>query len=244
MATRSTASIVKEVLADDKLLSAVEEAVNKAIDKKLTALFDRIDQQDGKIFDLQQKIDESQKQITELNQKVENANEAIRQLRTNANDQEQYSRRNCLRFYGVEEKVNENTDSIVCKIAQDYLDIDLSTDSIERSHRVGRRSPPSEGSVAKPRAIIVKFTSYRQRQRIILNKKKLKTKKTGISVYEDLTPQNRSLLWDAFRESKKENSSIITAWTIDGKVIVSLKTNVEDKTITKRINSKTDIENL
>ena len=46
---------------------------------------------------------------------------------------EQYSRRNCLRISGIKEKIFENTDTIVTKLASD-IDSDVELSQIDRSH--------------------------------------------------------------------------------------------------------------
>ena len=156
------------------------------------------------------------------------------------NNQEQYSRRNCLRIFGVPEADNENTDAIVCRIANSNLGVDLRPDNIDRSHRVRRRTPPPPGS-SKPRAIIVKMTSYRHRQRLITNRKKLKG--SGLSICEDLTDSNRSLLHHAFVASKKPNSKVVSSWSQDGRVIITVRTT-DGKTMRRQIHDKTDLTKL
>ena len=77
-------------------------------------------------------------------------------------DIEQYSRRNCLKFSGIHEEENEHTDksilNIVNKIVLKDSDTMLDLSRIDRTHRVC-----SERNDGKPRDIIVKFLSYRDR---------------------------------------------------------------------------------
>ena len=77
-------------------------------------------------------------------------------------DIEQYSRRNCLKFSWIHEEKNENTDksilNIVNKIVLKDSDTMLDLSRIDRTHRVG-----PERNDGKPRDIIVKFLSYRDR---------------------------------------------------------------------------------
>ena len=44
------------------------------------------------------------------------------------NNQEQYSRRNCLRFHGVSESEGEDTDALICQIANEKLNVPLTKD--------------------------------------------------------------------------------------------------------------------
>ncbi|KAL8577578.1 hypothetical protein ACOMHN_044258 [Nucella lapillus] len=82
---------------------------------------------------------------------------------------EQYSRRNSIRVIGVPECEGENTDEITKKIDSE-IGVVVDSSMIDRSHRVGNK--PS-GNEPGNRAIIVKFTSYRHKQQLLVAKKKL-----------------------------------------------------------------------
>lgn len=66
---------------------------------------------------------------------------------------EQYSRRNCLHIIGIQETDNKVLDDIVINLARS-IDVELSLQDIDRSHRLGR---PESGGIGtrKPRDIIV-----------------------------------------------------------------------------------------
>ena len=127
-------------------------------------------------------------------------------------------------------------------IAKQMLGVTLPPDAIDRSHRVRRKNPPREGMRPKPRAIIVKLTSYQHRQTLLKNRKKLKEKKSGISIHEDLTDANRALLWDAFSRIGKPNSKITHAWSIDGRICISVNTS-NGGSLKKIVHSKRDLDN-
>ena len=91
----------------------------------------------------------------------------LKEVRDEMNALEQYSRRNCLDIAGVPETPNENTDDHVIGVAR-ALGVPLGKPDIEISHRVGR---PRDG---KTRKIIVKFVSYRKRQELYAERKKLR----------------------------------------------------------------------
>ena len=185
------------------------------------------------------------KDIADLKEERESTSNEISKLKTKLNDQEQYSRRNCVRFFGVPETDKENTDETIRNIAKQMLDVELPSGAIDRSHRVRRKNPPPEGTRPKPRAIIVKLTSYQlqHRQALLRHRKKLKEKKTGISIHEDLTNDNRSLLWDAFSKIRKPDSKITHAWSVDGRICVSMNTS-NGGSLKKIIHSKRDLDKL
>ncbi len=67
----------------------------------------------------------------------------------------------------------------------------VSSHEIDRSHRVGKPNP------GKPRAIIVKLATYRVRQRIYMNRIKLRhCGHAEVYVNEDLTKPRAQLLFE------------------------------------------------
>ena len=99
------------------------------------------------------------------------------ELQCDLEDQMQYSRRNCLLVHGLpepgqegSESIRENTDSTVMELFENTLGAGISKWDIGRSHRLGKRK-------TKPRPVIVRFVSYRQRKAVFDLKKKLKGKK-------------------------------------------------------------------
>ena len=123
-------------------------------------------------------------------------------------DLEQYQRRQCLRIFGVKEEQNEDTDKIAMEVSA-KIGVQLDVVDIDRCHRVGK--PQTD----KPRAIIVKFVSYRKRSEIFRSKKQLKG--TGITIREDLTRLRHKLLLDCVTKYGLQNT-----WTQDGAIIVKV----------------------
>ena len=94
-------------------------------------------------------------------------------------DQEQYSRRNCLPLHGVDEEDVEDTDQKIIEVIAEEMDIQLVEEDLDRTHRIGKKSD------GKSRPIIIKFTRYNVRKKIYSNKKKLKGK--NVMITESLT---------------------------------------------------------
>lgn len=152
---------------------------------------------------------------------------SIQSLQRPANDQEQYSRRNRLRFTGLEETEKENTDEVVLHLPNSILQVPITKEDIEQSHRVGMkdREPTSGGRRPHLRPVIVTFASYGKGQLIIRNRRKLAGQRK--SIQEDLTRTNADLLKQA-----KNCSEVKAACSTDGRVIALTATG--DK---KNINS-------
>lgn len=166
----------------DKLRISIIQAVTEAVLKAMDSYY----------ADIQKKMDE----------KIESCNDKIEQL-------EQYSRRNALRVFGApEEGANEKTDDIVTKIISGKLGVEMSPEFICRSHRIGKlRTSPQ----ARPRPIIVKFTSYNKRQEVFRAKKQLKG--TGIVIQEDLTIRRQRVL-----QKLIDTYGFGNTWTADGRL--------------------------
>ena len=95
-------------------------------------------------------------------------------------DLEQYSRRNCLPFVGIEERDDEDTDALVLDVCNSELEVEVSLEDTERSHRLSSRihqqgewgdnAEASQRRQQRQRPIIVKFNSYRKRQTVFAAK--------------------------------------------------------------------------
>ena len=140
------------------------------------------------------------------------AQEALQRCCTNHDEMEQYSRRNCLVIHGITEHQNENTDRLVIDTINSKLNISLSANDIDRSHRIGSRN----NSAGRPRAIIVKLARYNTRAAVFRAKKLLKN--TKIMITESLTAQRMTVLKKAKNQFGPRN-----VWTSDGEILTKNK---------------------
>ena len=192
-----TVSIVKLYLKDE-IASVVKKAVNEALDTQL-------------------------QEVREENSRLASENELLKarvaKLESVTEESEQYSRRNSLRISNIDEDDEEDTDRVVLHIA-DVLNVDVRPCDIDRSHRVGKPS------TTKKRDILVKFATYRARQRIYRARSSLQdTVYHGVFLNEDLTRSRSKLLWEA-RQKVKDNF-LWGAWSADGRLFLK---DVSDKT--------------
>lgn len=186
------ADILAEIRSDLKVLMKI--AVSEAIDEKLADL----------------KAD---------NERLTRENSALKKrvstLEAQMDASEQYSRRNSLRISGIPETVNDDTDQIVLHVAE-TVGVNISPSEIDRSHRLGR---PGNRQI---RDILVKFTSYRARERLMKNRRNLKTSELrGVFVNEDLTKVRSKLLFEARKCVKTKH--LLGAWSSDGRILVKDK---------------------
>ena len=150
-------------------------------DKQLVDLTSLLEIVTSKFDELERERKEKDQLINSLQIEVSFLKDDVKNLEKKADDQKQYSRKNCLLIHVLNETKTEDTDEMVLDVINNKLNIEMSQISIDRSHRCGKRN----GRGQKPRAIIVKFTRYKDRNHIFRNKKLLKG--SGISVTESLT---------------------------------------------------------
>lgn len=242
-----TNQVIKDLLVNQEFVKLLESAISTAMEKKLGDILTSFESLQGAVFDLNSCLEKKNEEIKRLESKVCEQENRIQKMESTMNNMEQYSRRSCIRIFGVPEQKGEDTDQLAVRIIESKLGVNLDpVKDIDRSHRTGkvteassRQSQPSSRASrsvdsAKPRPIIVKLTTYRKRREIIMNRKKLKG--SGIVIVEDLTAANQKLL-TAARKSKNFKA----VWSSDGRVI-ALVGSTGGKDIKKVITSESDIK--
>lgn len=200
-------NVLAEIRGD--LRTIIKEAVSELLDEKLAPL-----KKDNER--LKKENTTMKGQIAVLEQKVD--------------DSEQYSRRNCLRLSNIEEAENEDTDILVLQVAR-TLKIKMDHRDIDRSHRVGKPG-------SKPhRDIIVKFATYRARERMFSKRSDLKgSDMDGVYVNEDLTKKRSKILFEARQMIKAETPKLLGAWSSDGRILI--------KDLKEKVHRVTSLESI
>ena len=242
----STEKLVKDMFSrlqreNKEMLKSIHATIQDAVQKEFAKLYVRLDEQEQRLMDVELESQAQAKEITRLSAIVEDQRATINNLRQTTGDLEQYSRRNCLQFFGVREEASECTDDLICDIANNRLGLNISKQDIDRSHRIGNPSNHVPGQnnhsgEKRPRPIVAKFVSYRTRHEVISRRRLLKGSK--IVIQEQLTKANLHLLNSA---TKKKN--VQTAWSSDGRVIAKVKAT-NGKTINRVIRSESDLNAL
>ncbi|KAL8577764.1 hypothetical protein ACOMHN_001633 [Nucella lapillus] len=106
--------------------------------------------------------------IEELNAKIDSKDRQIMKLQDRVDELEQYGRRNSIRITSVPEAQGESTEEVVKTIFK-AVDVQITDDMIDRTHRVGRKSSEAD---ARSRPILVKCTSYRHKSLLMAAKKR------------------------------------------------------------------------
>lgn len=95
-------------------------------------------------------------------EKIKQLSEELVTLRNDVDELEQYSRRNSLRITGIPETPHEDLVAVTLNLFKWRMKVTpaVGTQDIDRVHRVGKPEP------GKTRAILLKFSTYRVRQRV------------------------------------------------------------------------------
>ena len=176
-------------------------------DKHLTELKVSVDFISKKFDQYEVDRKEREEEIKNLKSEVRILKKENEDLEKQMDEQEQYSRRNCLLLHGVAEEQDEETDKVSVDVIKKNMDLDIDETDLDRTHRLGK--PREVG--AKPRPIIIKFSRYNVRHSVFKNKKKLKGK--GVSITESLTKRRMAALTKA-----KEEHGFTNVWSVDGKI--------------------------
>ena len=97
-------------------------------------------------------------------------------------------------------------------MVKNQLGVILQPSNNDHSNRVGSAFTP------KPRPVLVKFATYRARERVYKARSCLKKKNLSIFINEDLTRKQAKLAAAARR--LKKDKKLLETWRHDGKVFV------------------------
>ena len=114
---------------------------------------------------------EEEQELAEIKSTINNLNVRLDKADRDLGRQEQYSRRNCLLIYSMNEVNQGNTDEVVINVLH-VMDEEITHQDIDRSYHLGHRKLDKNN----PRPIIIKFPRYNVRAKILKKKRKLKEK--------------------------------------------------------------------
>ena len=119
---------------------------------------------------------------------------------------------------GVKEKSNENVDQLIIDTFKEKLNIDVNLSDISRCHRYYIRKV-NEDEQRGPRLIIIRFVTYRVRDMVFHAIRKFK--KTGYSLFENLTSRRAMVI----KEAKHQNGKFFNVKTLEDLLFVKANVN-------------------
>ena len=225
------------------IMGLTAEDINKIIERKIAPLEQSLQFFEAKYESLIKKVTVLEKENQNLNlennalkSQVNTIANACKQLEAQLDEQEQYSRRECLEIKGIPVDRNEDTNEIVRQVA-DVMDISIQEEDISISHRLppGKQWKDKDGFVHQPDppAIIAKFVRRDDAIAIYRSRYKLKGKTTGdivglsqtqmragnnIYIQESLTVAKRKLFKSCLKVKKELNFKFIS--TSSGRIFL------------------------
>ena len=195
-----------KAITDERVVSALQAIFAQTITNDLK-------RRDDKIESLEKMNDDLNEKISNLTQNNNKLIERITKLESQADDQEQYSRRNSIRFSIQKGEIKgESCEDIVMETLSEMGIKEVTKSDIDRCHRVGKRSRDKE------RQILCKFKSYKPRSVVFSAKK---SAPAGVFISEDLTAKKSNLLYKA-RILRREGK-IKQCWSYDGRIYIKMK---------------------
>ena len=239
----------------DKLKEMLKEILDEKLEEKLAPLIQSIEFMSGKFDELKIKTSELEesskilrKENEHLQQEFANLKNELKQQAIVIDNQEQYSRRECLEIRGTPVTPNENTSEIVQKIGK-LINVEISKADISISHRIPGRVQRRGENMSTPPAIITKFTSRETRDSLYRARNKLKNHTTTdlglgreatnpIYISESLTQRNKEIFKMALKFKKERRYRYI--WTSAGRIFI----RKDDNSPPKQISSLDDLKKL
>ena len=120
---------------------------------------------------------EKERDIAELKSTINGLDARVDKVETVLDHKKQYSSRNRLLIHDFDKKNLENTDDVVINILKKEMNEEVTHRDIDNTHCLVNQKPDKN----KPQRIIIKFSRYNVRAKILKNKRKLKGKQMSVT---------------------------------------------------------------
>lgn len=212
----------------------IEEIIVQAFQKKVIleqisfAITSMVEKQ------LKEIISKYEEKINVLNTEVVDLKRENREMKMEytkkVDELEQYSRRNNIRLFGVEEKDGKDVVALVKDVLSQQMGISIATTDTDRCHRTGKKPASSKNArgngddfnISKSRGILIKFRGYMIKEEILRARRKLRG--SMYSVAEDLTHNRLNCM-----KSLKNEYGKMNVWSIDGALFYKDKTGKRNR---------------
>ena len=203
---------VKEELSKE-IATTVTAKVRAEFDNKIdtkTKEFESCTKEisDGMSMDLdalKEKFHEQLKELRSLKDNMKRYQILTETAYTLANQNQQYSQKNNIKFLGWKEKGQENLRGDLCTIMKETAGVIIDPSDILEIHRI----PGEQGKI---RPVIAKFKNTETKVKVIKHRSKAEVKKNFI-MFDHITQQNSQLI----RQLNKDQR-IQSAWYFNGKI--------------------------
>lgn len=212
-------------------IKSLERERDSAKDETIT-IKNNISDMESKLHAIQDQNEKIKSENQKLTEKIDNLQGLFKSQEIQFNDLEQYTRRNNIRIYGLDDRKKDETAQetmyVVLNFLRDKLGISLKPCDIDIAHRIGRYQDNGN------RIVICRFASRLTRNAVM--KKRSELKGSVWVIKDDLTRKNAKLL-----EKVSEVRNVKSAWSDNGKIIALLENEGTNKKETVVVTLKTDV---
>ena len=182
-------------------------------------------------------------EIAKRDRQIDHLKQQLSTMRDEINEQDQYSRRNCLLISGLPERDNEETDDLVKDLGK-AAGVNISDSDIDRSHRIGAKR---NGST---RQLIVKLATFNKREQLYRNRKDLRSGR--VPHHQILTADTLSRTYLSDSLSKQNQQTMFVCRALKRKGVISrawtdacvMKIKVTETSPTRKIKSAKDLHEI
>jgi hypothetical protein len=193
----------------EELFSNYRENIEKKMNEEVTKLKEENKKLSQENKELQREIRNQDQALNEMNNRIEVNERMTKSAMSKANFNEQYSRKNNIKFYGVPENKGEELLQTVNTV------LDEVGEKIEKSDVLAMHRIP--GKKDQPRPIIVKLRSSEAKAAVMKKRsdiKKLTSENDDkIKVSDDVTQDNAALISRLLQDHR-----ISAAWYFNGSI--------------------------
>ena len=190
-------------------MEQVKQLLESILDDKLKTLIENTSVIRAEMENIKRENMKLKSQVFELETEVAYQRKELLHVKQGLIRNEQYSRRQNVRIFGIKEEESENTKQTVIDCFSNKLKVNLNQDDIEIAHRLPSRNADQE------RPIIVKFKSRDTKIKVIKERKLLKG--SNIYINDDLCREIYMTL-NRLKNTKEVDSSWCQNETIFAKI--------------------------
>ncbi|KAK3089693.1 hypothetical protein FSP39_005670 [Pinctada imbricata] len=174
--------------------------------KEISKLRGEIDDMRVETENLKELIAEKRCELQETKRMAVSAVQKADEARKWANYNEQYSRKNNVKIFGLRESQDEDIEKEVIQFLQKEGDTTVRSEEIVAIHRI-----PGRENQARP--ILLKLKNSAVKGRVIRQRSEIKKKKLGVRLADDVTFENTKLM-----ERLSAHEMIESTWFFNGSV--------------------------
>lgn len=194
------------------------KGMEKRIADKIDGVLERVKEITERVEEAEERISGTEDEVSKLKTRINTLESRVPLLLEKIDGVNNYSRRNNLRLVGFPEK-EEGRDAL--KFLESWipsiLEMKDTTLTLERAHRIGPQpraesdtnATPPTATPPRPRTLIMKFLSYRQKEEVLRaarDKGTLKYKEHTIRFYPDVTAEThkKQRAYDGVRQRLRQ----------------------------------------